>query len=255
MQLSRWNYSLDQLTSRIDQDSSRRRMRTHFSTSDTVQLQQLQAAAKLLDHRDIQLMAAARMVIEQGILNEKPGFQDAGLPTPYLEVKHVEGTAPSGYRLEMSQLQWQGKPYATDQVRAMAQYGEKSVIVDWRCCQDDTWRQKNPTAFQRRTENLTRILNRDLSPLGLSVLHCIGYLNQSYNVTGYAFRLPECAPPGQAPLTLYDLLKRVERPHQPKDIPDLGERFELAKALASTVFNIHNIGWVHKNVQPKNILF
>lgn len=38
-------------------------------------------------------------------------------------------------------------------------------------------------------------------------------------------------------------------------VPDLGERFELAKALVTTVFNIHNIGWVHKNIQSKNILF
>lgn len=38
-------------------------------------------------------------------------------------------------------------------------------------------------------------------------------------------------------------------------VPDLGERFDLAKALVTTVFNIHNIGWVHKNIQSKNILF
>ena len=36
---------------------------------------------------------------------------------------------------------------------------------------------------------------------------------------------------------------------------DLGERFELVKTLVTTVFNIHNIGWVHKNIQSKNILF
>ena len=65
----------------------------------------------------------------------------------------------------------------------------------------------------------------------------------------------QSARPGQEPFTLYDLLKRVERPNQSKDLPDLGERFELANALATTVFNIHNIGWVHKNIQPKNILF
>ena len=98
-------------------------------------------------------------------------------------------------------------------------------------------------------------MNSDLKPLSLSILHCVGYLDQSHNVTGYAFRLPSGAQPGQKPFTLYNLLKRVERPNQQKDIPDLGERFELAKALVTTVFNIHNIGWVHKNIQPKNILF
>lgn len=256
MQLSYWNTGLDQLTSRLDQDSSRRRLRTFFSTSDTTQLRHLEAAAELLEHRDIQLMAAARIVIEQGYLSEQSDRPpELAISPPYSEGQCIGTSTSSGYRLEMDQLQWHGKPYATDQIRAMARYGEESVIVDWRCCQDDTWRRTHPRAFRRRTENLTRILNSDLKPLSLSILHCVGYLDQSRNVTGYAFRLPAGAQPGQEPFTLYDLLKRVERPNQPKDIPDLGERFELAKALVTTVFNIHNIGWVHKNIQPKNILF
>lgn len=256
MQLSHWNNGLDQLTSRLDQDSSRRRLRTFFSTSDTTQLRHLEAAADLLEHRDIQLMAAARIVIEQGYLSEQPDCPPEPAIAPPCSERQCIGTSPSaGYRLEMDQLKWQERPYATDQIRAMARYGEESVIVDWRCCQDDSWRRKHPRAFQRRTENLTRILNSDLKPLSLSILHCVGYLNQSQNVTGYAFRLPSGAQPGQKPVTLYDLLKRVERPDQRKDIPDLGERFELAKALVTTVFNIHNIGWVHKNIQSKNILF
>ena len=256
MQLSHWNNGLDQLTSRLDQDSSRRRLRTFFSTSDTTQLRHLEAAADLLEHRDIQLMAAARIIIEQGYRSEQPDCPPAlADPPPGSEGDCIETTPASGYRLEMDQLEWQEKPYATDQVRAMARYGEESVIVDWRCCQDDSWRRTHPKAFRRRTENLTRILNSDLKPLSLSILHCVGYLDQSHNVTGYAFRLPRGVQPGQEPFTLYDLLKRVERPNQPKEFPDLGERFELAKALVMTVFNIHNIGWVHKNIQPKNILF
>lgn len=256
MQLSYWNNGLDQLTSRLDQDSSRRRLRTFFSTSDTTQLRHLEAAADLLEHRDIELMAAARIVIEQGYLSEQTDCSpELANPPPGSEGRCIRTSPPSGYKLEMDQLQWKEKPYATDQVRAMARYGEESVIVDWRCCQDDSWRRTHPKAFRRRTENLTRILNSDLKPLSLSILHCVGYLDQSRHVTGYAFRLPSDAQPGQEPFTLYDLLKRIERPNQPKDIPDLGERFELAKALVTTVFNIHNIGWVHKNIQPKNILF
>ena len=201
-------------------------------------------------------MAAARMVIEQGYLSEQPDCPlEVAVFPPDSDGQRIGTSPPSGYRLEMDQLQWHEKPYATDQIRAMARFGEESVIVDWRCCQDDSWRRTHPKAFRRRTENLTRILNSDLKPLNLSILHCVGYLNQSQNVTGYAFRLPSGAQPGQKPVTLYDLLKRVERPNQTKNLPDLGERFELAKALVTTVFNIHNIGWVHKNIQPKNILF
>ena len=236
MQLSHWNNGLDQLTSRLDQDASRRRLRTFFSTSDTAQLRHLEAAADLLEHRDIQLMAAARIVIEQGYLSEQPDCPPEFVVSPapaYPDGRSMGSSPSSEYRLEMDQLQWQGKPYATDQVRALARYGEESVIVDWRCCQDESWRRKHPTAFQRRTENLTRILNKDLKPLSLSILHCVGYLNQSHNVTGYAFRLPNGAQPGQEPFTLYDLLKRVERPNQPKDSKTLPNLFHRVQNYSS----------------------
>lgn len=98
---------------------------------------------------------------------------------------------------------------------------------------------------------MTKILNSDLKPLNLAILHCVGYLNQNRNVTGYAFQLPPQAQPNKH-RTLYELLSNV---YQPADVPDLGERFELGKALISTIFEIHNIGWMHKNIQAKNILF
>ena len=71
-------------------------------------------------------------------------------------------------------------------------------------------------------------------------------------MTSYAFRLPLDALSGQDPVALHQMLMHTKKP---SDIPDLSERFELAKALVSTVFEIHNIGWMHKNIQPKNVLF
>ena len=242
--LSFWNDSLDKMTSRLEQESSRRRLRAQLSTSDTIELQHLETAATLFEHPDIQRMASARNVIEQGVQNEKRNIEPEGT--------EAASNTRAEYRLEMGELQFQGIPYQTDQVRAMATYGNESVIVDWRCCQDDTWRVNNPVAFQQRTSSLTKILNSDLRPLSLSILHCVGYLNQNSNVTGYAFRLPPGALAGQKPATLHQLLTRVKSGNE---IPDLGARFELAKALVSTVFEIHNIGWMHKNIQPKNILF
>ncbi|KAL6716894.1 hypothetical protein ACLMJK_004806 [Lecanora helva] len=242
--LSFWNDSLDKMTSRLEQESSRRNLRTKLSTNDTTQLRYLETAATIFKHPDIQRMASARNVIEQSVQNEKSDSETSEAA--------IHSDEKSSYRLEMDKLQFHGIPYQTDQVRAMARYGSESVIVDWRCCQDDSWRTNNPVAFQQRTANLTKILNSDLRPLSVSILHCVGYLNENSNVTGYAFRLPPDASPGQKPITLHQLLMHVKSGSQ---IPDLGERFELAKALVSTVFEIHNIGWMHKNIQPKNILF
>jgi serine/threonine protein kinase len=70
--------------------------------------------------------------------------------------------------------------------------------------------------------------------------------------TGYLFRPPRGASLTQYPVTLSHLLTNANRA---SDVPDLDERFEIAKALVSTVFEFHNIGWMHKNLQSKNILF
>lgn len=244
-QLSYWNDSLDKMTSRLEQESTRRRLRTYLSTDSTEELQHLEAAAALLQHQDIERMASLRNMIEQGRRSSEE-------PSGSSEIETAPSSVSSDFLLKTDQLQWQGIPYTTDQFRAVATYRQESVIVDWRCCQDDSWRRKNPVAFRRRTEDLTKILNSDLKPLNLSILHCVGYLDRNSNVTGYAFRLPPDTLPGQNPMTLHQLLTRTKKP---SDIPDLGERFEIAKALISTVFEIHNLGWMHKNIQPKNILF
>lgn len=236
-----WNNSLDRMTSRLEQQSSRRRLRTRLFTDDITQLQRLERAAQMFNHPDLQQMAGVRNAIEEGTqqsVHQMPSSASLN--------------AAPDFRLEIGQLKFKGTPHPTDQTRAMATYGREDVIIDWRCCEDDTWRKRNPAAFQLRIANLTKILNRDLSLLNLSVLQCVGYLDHNTNITGYAFRLPSDSLPGQQPLTLHQLLTNVK---SSGDIPSLGERFELAKALASTVFEIHNIGWVHKNIQPKNILF
>ena len=237
------NDSLDSMTSQLEQQSSRRRLRAHLPTKDPEQIRLLQAAAALLNHHDIEKMASARTVIEGGY-----HFEHSSPP----EHGNIAQGASSEYLLSYDQLNFHGIPFSADQSRTIATFQNETVLVDWRCCLEVTWRRENPAAFQQRTENLARILNTDLRSLNLSVLHCVGYINQNSTVTGYAFRLPPNANPSQKPITLHQLLTNVTRP---SDVPDLGERFELAKALVSTIFEFHNMGWMHKNIQSKNILF
>lgn len=241
-ELCYWNDSLDKMVDRLAQESMRRRLRVRFSTGNIDQLQQLQAAASILQHRDLEEMASARTVIEQGYSAEKSARTPdtpTGPPTPSTDER---------FRLEMNQLDFgQNLPFMTDQTRASATTSSgESIIVDWRLSRDDLWRKQNPKAFRQRTENLTKVLNRDLKALNVAVLHCIGYLDQSSTVTGYAFKIPPEAPAGQKPVTLHQLLTNVTKT---SDVPDLGDRFELAKTLTTTVFEILNIGWVHKNIR------
>ncbi|KAI4105444.1 MAG: hypothetical protein L6R37_002707 [Teloschistes peruensis] len=247
-ELCYWNDSLDKMIDKLAQESMRRRLRVRFSTGNIDQLQQLQAAASILQHRDLEEMASARTVIEQGYSDEKSAR------TPDTPTEPPTPSTEERFRLEMNQLDFgQNLPFMTDQTRASATTSTgESIIVDWRLSRDDLWRKQNPKAFRQRTENLTKVLNSDLKALNVAVLHCIGYLDQSSTVTGYAFKIPPEAPAGQKPVTLHQLLTNVTKT---SDVPDLGDRFELAKTLTTTVFEILNLGWVHKNIQPKNILF
>ncbi|KAI4207746.1 MAG: hypothetical protein LQ346_000396 [Caloplaca aetnensis] len=249
-ELCYWNDSLDKMTSRLEQESARRRLRVRFSTGNIDELQQLQAAAALLQHRDLEKMASARTVIEKGYSSETPPQPPDSLNSP---VESNTPNAESDFRLEMNQLDWHGLPFMTDQSRAVATYRGEGIIVDWRLCRDDTWRRQDPKGFGQRTENLTSVLNSDLRALDVAVLHCIGYLDQSTTVTGYAFKIPPEATPGTKFITLHQLLTNPAM--KSSDVPDLGDRFQLAKVLATTVFEILNIGWLHKNIQPKNVLF
>lgn len=238
-----YNDSLEKMTSsRLEQESSRRRLRTHFANEDPELLRQ---AAAVLEHRDIETMASSKSIIEDG---HKVGHGRASDNANEAQGLHQ-------HRIEYNQLNFHGNPFSTHQSRTIATFQDETVLIDWRCCRDGTWRRENPAAFQQRTENLAKILNSDLRPLRLSVLHCVGYLNQNRTVTGYAFRMPPEAHSKevpQQPLTLHHLLANTTKP---SDVPDLGERFELAKALVSTIFEFHNMGWMHKNIQSKNVLF
>lgn len=242
--LKYWNDSLDSMTSRLIQESNRRRLRTKLTTNNVSTLENLVAAAAMLEHWDIERMASARTLIENISRNEQ-----LELVEPQTR-RLADG--PTEHQFEMEQFTFQGNPFPSDINRATAFFKGEKVIIDWRCCEDNTWRLENPRAFRQRTEALTKILNSDLGPLNLSILHCLGYFDQSKLITGYAFRPPPSAGPDDKPITLHDAIRRTK---SADDVPDLGDRFELAKALASTVYEIHNLGWVHKNVQPTNILF
>ena len=202
----------------LEKNQFRRRLRTHF-------IAELPVRASL-KHQDIERVADTRSVIEQEQSLE--------------------------YLLAVDDIVWQKSSSQNRRPRGMATWRGESVIVDWQNYLDGRWRREDPAAFRRQTQNLITILNDGLRPLNLSVLHCVGYLDMNSNITGYVFRLPPGPEPGQDPVTLHHLLCNVQKTDY---IPSLGERFQLANSLVSTVFEIHNLGWVHKNIHPENILF
>ena len=178
--LKDWNNSLDQMTTRLEQESRRRKLRSKLSSIPSEDLQLLEEAGHELGHEDIRQMCSTRRTLEESFDIERD--------------RQITTVTSTKYALEYKWFRWDGVPFQTDQARATAVLREERVVVDWRGAADESWRRENPEAFKQRTNDLAKILNQDLRPLGLALLHCVGYLCTNPAVTGYAFSMVRHTP-------------------------------------------------------------
>ena len=257
--LNKYNTDLDHLASNYQQASLRRSLRTQFLAPEIHEdLLLLQETAVMIGHDELRHVASSKAFVKEVYRSEDlcDALNAAQLKEVVTSDKEMSNSLDS-WRLDFGRLQYDGVAILNNHSRTVGTYrhghGESdAVIVDWTKCQDDSWRRRNPEAFEIRVSSLARVLNRDLLPKGFRVLQCIGYLNASSTTIGYMFRTPMHAAPHSEPVSLHQILSDV---NGPADIPELGTRFDLAKAIATTIFEFHNIGWLHKNIHPKNILF
>lgn len=81
------------------------------------------------------------------------------------------------------------------------------------------------------------------------VLHCSGYFQDPVrNEIGLVFTLEQQVSTNRAPLSLKELY--TEWTH-----PPLGDRLRIAYSLASAMTGLHRVGWVHKAIHSRNLLF
>lgn len=256
--LKAYNNNLDHLASSVEQASMRRSLRTAFvAPNELGHLRLLQECAGIVGHDDLRIAASAKAFVKE-VYQEDDVL--ASLQSTTLENVNATGPRNSGtfddWKLDYDRLQFEGVAiFDQSRTTSVYTYGDgrkEDLMADWTRCRDDSWRKENPKAFHTRVVNLVKVLNRDLLPKGFSVLRCIGYVNASSTAIGYLFRIPEHAVPGKDPISLYQILNDTQTR---ADIPVLGDRFHLARAIATTVFEFHNIGWMHKNLHPHNVLF
>ena len=174
-----------------------------------------------------------------------------------IQSDHELSETLNSWKMDFDRLQYDGIAIMANHSRTLGMYKhdeskQEAVLVDWSQCRDDSWRRYNREAFEIRISNLARVLNRDLLPSGFRIMRCIGYIHATSTTIGHVFQPPQDAIPNKPPISLHHLLSKVGNP---SDIPELGTRFALAKILATTIYEFHNIGWLHKNIQPDNILF
>lgn len=257
--LKRYNNSLDHLAPNVEQAAMRRTLRTQFVATDEIdQLELLEETAMMVGHQDLEHVASTKRFVRQVYQSEELcATLEATELRPQVDPNTYDADITRNWFLDIDRLRFEDVPIMSDHSRTLGIYwyddGEKeTALVVWSCCRDGSWRRHNPVAFRTRVSNLVKILNKDLLPKGFRVLRCIGYVQVSSTTAGYLYQPPAEALMGRSPISLYEILRRIE---SSADIPVLGERFELARAIVTTVFEFHNVGWMHKNIQPKNILF
>jgi len=135
-------------------------------------------------------------------------------------------------------------------LRILAEYCSKVVLIEWKTIDEKNSYQ---ALIAQRMENLARLLEpASPKPSDFRVLNCLGYFrDKALPRYGYLFEFPSNTVQ-QPPVTLHDLLSRGG-PHEL--LLDLGDRFTLARTLASSLLRLHECDWVHTSFRSESILF
>ena len=133
----------------------------------------------------------------------------------------------------------------------------KKVLVEWRDyekkldddIEDEKLQRQLKTMFQR-IPGLVAMLRRP-KPSSFRDLDCLGYFHDPEKTRfGIVYGFPDNH---STPVRLHYLLKgggsKGLRP------PHIGQKFLLAKTLATCLQDVHLSGWVHKDINSYNILF
>lgn len=140
------------------------------------------------------------------------------------------------------------------EIREDSPHGQKIVLVEW-LEYDESWQEVAEELFARM-ESIAELLHRTNKSRILRSFDCIGFFHAKYRHSfGLLFDIPK--PDlginlGDCFTTLGHLLDSLKTQ---KLQPALGDIFCLAQTLATTVLDWHRLGWLHRRINPLNVLF
>ncbi|KUJ13130.1 uncharacterized protein LY89DRAFT_721898 [Mollisia scopiformis] len=122
------------------------------------------------------------------------------------------------------------------------------ILIEWK-----EFDPKNPVRalIDRRVNRIAELLStKTPKPTDFRVQDCLGFFeDDEFPRYGMIYRLPQSA--SREVVSLYNLLDRSEDPL----LPDLGDKFKLAKILVTALLRLHDCGWVHGSFRSNNIIF
>ena len=130
-------------------------------------------------------------------------------------------------------------------------------MVEWSPL-DRRWSSSDVQLARTRVSKLAKELSIQDKPVSLRTLQTIGVVEDfRYNMSkrfGIVYRLPKNCYVSNRPVSLNALFSQESRDSTLPD-PLLSERFDLALALATALYELHASGWLHKEISSHNILF
>jgi serine/threonine protein kinase len=128
------------------------------------------------------------------------------------------------------------------------------VVIEWRRYATH-WHGPVSEQMTARVEANAELLSSSNKPTGLQALDCVGFFHQPLrHAFGMAYQLPgpSAGTFELVPLTLAGIIRKTI---DTRVRPSLGDRFNLANQLASSVLEFHKVGWVHKAICPHHVAF
>lgn len=201
---------------------------------DAAELDNMSQLMSKIDDDDIGRLLALRRLVA---LDETGGLtENETLRLDHRKLEH-------GERIEIHQL-------------ATIKPTSERVIVEWLRCGEPWADDKISEVLRRRLASVVAQLNGQNAERIPGALACRGIFYDPIELAiGVAYHLPEQA---SRPVTLHSFLKPEPRepPLKPrgKRPPLLEHRFRLARNICQSIYTLHQVGWLHRNIHSTNIL-
>ncbi|KAJ3542868.1 hypothetical protein NM208_g3875 [Fusarium decemcellulare] len=133
--------------------------------------------------------------------------------------------------------------------------GPQRVIIEWIFFSQFPDGELEDSSIQRLLDLAE--LSHTPKPARFRALDCLGFLPpKSDGMKGYGFVFPFPALPNSPPTTIQPrTLRQMLEVRFSNWSLSLGDKFNMAKALASNLCHLHRHEWLHRNIHSENVIF
>ena len=179
------------------------------------------------------------------------GDEDIGV---LVAVKHLTALAETGRLTEQSNLVLDLENIRRKEdvdIHSLVRLESTSelALVEWLMYKELWADEVIGTELRRRLTSVVSQLHSESTANIPGSLFCKGFFHDpSYRAFGVVYSLP---PSETRPITLHGLLSATKSPYRPL----LEYRFRLAFDICRCIYTFHKVGWLHRNLHSKNVLF